>query len=178
MRGAGVVLGITTAALLLSSGGTARAEGTSAAGALVEALDVRYHPGRDRQLLDVFAPADARSAGHPYPVYLPHAGDPGPWESPGTLLGIFEAEYPAQQRQLRPGDKLLVFTDGVPEFEAAPADPSIRLLAAAMPHRGLPVQALVERVSHDLFTQEPQPDDFAPRRRGAAGVNRWRGPGL
>ena len=43
-------------------------------------------------------------AAHPYPVYLPRAGEPEQWQSPGTLLGIFEAEYPAQTRELPEGD--------------------------------------------------------------------------
>jgi acetyl esterase/lipase len=45
--------------------------GQGAAGALREAFDVRYHPGTDRQTLDVFAPAAAGQAGEaPAPVVL------------------------------------------------------------------------------------------------------------
>src|SRR5262249_7822380 len=51
-------------------------------------------------------------AAHPYPVYLTGTGGPVEWRSPGTLLGIFDAEYPSQHRSLKPGDKLLIFTDG------------------------------------------------------------------
>src|SRR5439155_16440186 len=45
-------------------------------------------------------------AAHPHPIYLPRTGDPQQWQTPGTLLGVFEAEYPAVERVLRPGDKL------------------------------------------------------------------------
>jgi sigma-B regulation protein RsbU (phosphoserine phosphatase) len=98
-------------------------------------------------------------AAHPYPVYLPRAGEPEQWQSPGTLLGIFEAEYPSQQRVLHLGDKLLLFTDGLPNGDS-PADRPDRLLRAAAEHRGLPIQGLVDRVTTDLFAEQPQPDDF------------------
>jgi phosphoserine phosphatase RsbU/P len=103
--------------------------------------------------------AFARAA-HPHPVYLPRAGEPEQWQTPGTLLGIFEAEYPPQQRDLFPGDKLLLYTDGLPHAAAGPAGAPTGLLAAAVEHRDLPIAAFVERLSQDLLAQEPQPDDF------------------
>lgn len=102
---------------------------------------------------------DFARAAHPYPVYLPRVGEPEQWQSPGTLLGIFDAEYPCQRRQLRPGDKLLLFTDGLPGGDAG-SDDAGRLLKAVADHRGLPVQGLVERLTTDLLADQPQPDDF------------------
>src|SRR5688572_20620506 len=99
-------------------------------------------------------------AAHPYPVYLPREGPPEEWQSPGTLLGIFEAEYPALQRQLGPGDKLLVFTDGAADAATEPDESSHRLHEVALAHREQPIQVLVERVSQELLTDGPQPDDF------------------
>ncbi len=98
-------------------------------------------------------------AAHPYPVHLPAAGEPEQWPSQGTLLGVFDAEYPSQRRQLCPGDKLLVFTDGLPEGESSTGVPA-PLVRGAAEHRALPVQAFVERLSADLLTVHPQPDDF------------------
>jgi serine phosphatase RsbU (regulator of sigma subunit) len=97
-------------------------------------------------------------AAHPYPLYLPHSGNPEQWQSPGTLLGVFEAEYPDQLRQLRPGDKLILSTDGV--SQAGPDDQFARLVKVAIEHRSLAIEPFVERVSHELLTQERQPDDF------------------
>jgi serine phosphatase RsbU (regulator of sigma subunit) len=99
-------------------------------------------------------------AGHPHPVYLPQSGEPEQWESPGTVLGVFEAEYAAQPRQLHPGDKLLVYTDGVVHPTTGSADPAERLLPAALAYRDQPIGALVDQASHDLLTQLPQADDF------------------
>ncbi|HEY1377669.1 MAG TPA: SpoIIE family protein phosphatase [Gemmataceae bacterium] len=98
-------------------------------------------------------------AAHPHPVHLPRVGDPEQWQSPGTLLGVFDAEYRSQQHRLRPGDKLLVFTDGLPESESA-TGVSAPLLRGAVEHRSLPIQAFVERLSADLVTEQPRPDDF------------------
>jgi sigma-B regulation protein RsbU (phosphoserine phosphatase) len=97
-------------------------------------------------------------AAHPYPVYVPRTGDAQQWQSPGTLLGVFEAEFPAQHRQLHPGDKLLLFTDGI--SQAGPDEQAQQLLQAAVAHRALAIEPLVERVSQELLTQERQPDDF------------------
>lgn len=95
-------------------------------------------------------------AAHPHPVYLPLRGEPEQWQTPGTLLGVFEAEYPQCQRELGRGDKLLLFTDGLSEsgHDAGP------VLAAALEHRELPIQSLVDRVSNSVVVEAKQPDDF------------------
>jgi len=102
---------------------------------------------------------DIARAGHPYPVYLPRVGEPESWESPGTLLGVFEAEYPVLRRQLHPGDKLLVFTDGLPTEVAEIGQPG-PVLHAAAEHRGLPIEAFVDRVTEALLAEQERPDDF------------------
>jgi phosphoserine phosphatase RsbU/P len=95
-------------------------------------------------------------AAHPHPVYLPRLGEPEQWQTPGTLLGIFEAEYPPLRRELKPGDKLLLYTDGLSESGHEPAP----IIAAALDHRSLPIQSLVERTSDCVLKEAPQPDDF------------------
>jgi sigma-B regulation protein RsbU (phosphoserine phosphatase) len=102
----------------------------------------------------------ARS-GHPHPLYVPHDGDPELWQVGGSLLGVFETEYPLQRRQLRPGDKLLLYTDGIEgaSFEGQPPGAK-SLLAAAGRHRELPIQAFVNRLAVDLFREQPQTDDL------------------
>jgi sigma-B regulation protein RsbU (phosphoserine phosphatase) len=100
-------------------------------------------------------------AGHPHPVYLPHDGPPESWEVEGSLLGVFDTVFPMQSRVLRPGDKLLLYTDGVdgPPLEATPAG-SKSLLACAAQYRDLPIQQLVDRLAQALFKDSSQTDDL------------------
>ena len=60
---------------------------------------------------------DIRSAGHP-PAAVRHAGS-GRWEvveSEGPILGLLDgAEFPATSGQMRRGDALLLYTDGMVE---------------------------------------------------------------
>jgi sigma-B regulation protein RsbU (phosphoserine phosphatase) len=98
-------------------------------------------------------------AAHPYPLYLPHDGPPVQWQTPGTLIGIFEAEYPPEQRVLRPGDKLLVYTDGLPKEDAVVGPPA-PLMRAVAAHRELPIAVCVERITGDLLAGKSLIDDF------------------
>ena len=99
-------------------------------------------------------------AGHPYPVHVPADGEPRLLRVEGSLLGVFETSYPLQSQQLRPGDKVLFYTDGRDgvSFEGSPAG-SASLLACAGRHRALPIQEFIERLSKDL-RQADHADDF------------------
>jgi len=58
-------------------------------------------------------------AGHPYPVLIRPQEQPQQLEIRGPLLGVFEhSEYIQQTIQLQPGDKLLLYSDGVEPFIA------------------------------------------------------------
>lgn len=100
-------------------------------------------------------------AGHPYPLYIPKVGKPDYWQLEGSLLGVFETHYRQQVRQLNPGDKLLLYTDGMDaaSFGDQPVGMS-SLLAAAETHRALPVEQWIDRLASDLFTQTRQSDDL------------------
>ena len=51
-------------------------------------------------------------AGHPEPLLL-RDGSLEPLASPGSLLGVFPGEqYVAGRHQMRPGDRLVLYTDG------------------------------------------------------------------
>src|SRR6185295_3044153 len=54
----------------------------------------------------------ARS-GHPYPLYIPRHGEPRQWPVEGGLLGVFDTRYGVSEQKLQPGDKVLLFTDGI-----------------------------------------------------------------
>jgi sigma-B regulation protein RsbU (phosphoserine phosphatase) len=102
----------------------------------------------------------ARS-GHPHPLYVPRADETALWEVGGSLLGVFETEYPLERRHLRPGDKMVLYTDGIDgaSFEGHP--PGVKsLLACAGLHRDLPIQQFVDRLAHDLFREHGQGDDL------------------
>ncbi|MBI1830128.1 MAG: serine/threonine-protein phosphatase [Planctomycetes bacterium] len=100
-------------------------------------------------------------AGHPYPLYLPKDGKPTLWQIEGSLLGVFETKYRVETHRLNPGDKLVLYTDGMDgaAFENQPVGLA-SLLAAAERFRALPIDELVERLASDLFTQTQQSDDL------------------
>jgi sigma-B regulation protein RsbU (phosphoserine phosphatase) len=100
-------------------------------------------------------------AGHPYPVYVPRCGDVELWRQEGLLLGVLEARFPCHGYRLSPGDKLLLYSDGIDSavFEGLPAGAD-SLLACAVRHRDLPVQEFVARLTRDLFGASAPPDDL------------------
>lgn len=52
-------------------------------------------------------------AGHPYPLLFSTDGHVTELKSPGGLLGLFaDEQFPSAEVQLRPGDKVLLYTDG------------------------------------------------------------------
>jgi sigma-B regulation protein RsbU (phosphoserine phosphatase) len=100
-------------------------------------------------------------AGHPYPLHLPRDGEPRLWQVEGSLLGVFETAFPMRSHQVGPGDKVLLYSDGIDGagFEGqAPGSDS--LLACAARHRALPIQEFVAALARDLFGKGSQPDDL------------------
>ncbi len=67
--------------------------------------------------------------GHPYPLHLTREGFIHELKAEGGLLGLFEhEEFPTATVQLRPGDKMILFSDGL--------EPS--LIPGRDPHTGVP----------------------------------------
>jgi sigma-B regulation protein RsbU (phosphoserine phosphatase) len=100
-------------------------------------------------------------AGHPHPLFLPADGPPRLWQLGGSLLGVFETHFNLQTEQLRPGDKVVLYTDGMDAaaFDQQPVGLA-SLLAAAQRFRDAPIDELVDRLAQDLFTQTRQGDDL------------------
>jgi sigma-B regulation protein RsbU (phosphoserine phosphatase) len=100
-------------------------------------------------------------AGYPPPLHVPRGREPSRWPIHGTMLGVFETEFTTQTIRLRPGDKVVLHSDGLepstPEGKSSRID-SLPALAARF--RTLPVQEFVERVATELLKQADQPDDF------------------
>src|SRR5262249_30179378 len=113
------------------------------------------------------------SAGHPGPVHLPRDASPVQLEVTGFPVGVGAASYKEQAVNLRPGDRLVLYTDGVTEARNADGEHFgiRRFLAALEQSRGSPLDksldALVESVEgwrhdtprhHDisiLFVERP-----------------------
>jgi sigma-B regulation protein RsbU (phosphoserine phosphatase) len=100
-------------------------------------------------------------AGHPASLFLPCTGEPVLWQQEGLLLGVVDASYRARAAMLRPGDRVLLYSDGIEtasfEGQSAGAD---SLLACASRHRDLPLAAFVERMGRDLTGAETPPGEL------------------
>jgi sigma-B regulation protein RsbU (phosphoserine phosphatase) len=100
-------------------------------------------------------------AGHPYPLYVPREGEPQLWTLEGSLLGVFDTKYTVRKAQLQPGDKVLLYTDGVDAAIWGDAQPGIAsLLAFAAEHRGAKIDDFVRLLSQELFKNSKQVDDL------------------
>jgi sigma-B regulation protein RsbU (phosphoserine phosphatase) len=100
-------------------------------------------------------------AGHPHPLHLPRSGAAQLWKAHGTLLGVFDTAFTMQTHRLEPGDKVLLYTDGIETNQESGIQPGMeRLLAAAEQHRSLPIREFVAQLSRNVFAQSGQTDDL------------------
>ncbi len=105
------------------------------------------------------------NAGHNPPVYIPRDRDPEWLKIPrGFILGVEEFAYATQTLQMKPGDQILLYTDGVTEAmnteKKLYGDPRMMETIAAAPKD--PPRALVESLMqsvHAYAAGEPQSDD-------------------
>jgi sigma-B regulation protein RsbU (phosphoserine phosphatase) len=92
------------------------------------------------------------SAGHPGPVHLPYGGEPVILESEGFPLGLMDEAHEERLIRLVSGDRLYIYSDGVPEA----MDPSgqqfgnDRLLAAVRRMRSAPLQQSVDDLAKEI----------------------------
>jgi phosphoserine phosphatase RsbU/P len=92
------------------------------------------------------------SAGHPGPVHLPSNGEPVILEGRGSLIGLADDAYEERSVRLGAGDRLYLYSDGVPEAMDPAGEPfgEARLLAAITRARSEPLivgtNALLEEV--------------------------------
>jgi sigma-B regulation protein RsbU (phosphoserine phosphatase) len=100
-------------------------------------------------------------AGHPYPLHIPRKGDLQLWRNEGLLLGVFDAQFSDRTCNLVPGDKVLLYSDGVDNARFEDLTPGMdSLLGCATRHRELPIQDFVHQLARDLFGAGPPPDDL------------------
>lgn len=99
-------------------------------------------------------------AGHPLPLHLTEGRAPQLWQAHGPLLGAFEAVFSVHTQQLRPGDKVLFYTDGIEALccaGTAPGNDSLSVCAER--HRGLPIHEFLDRLSAEMTCTQPEPAD-------------------
>jgi sigma-B regulation protein RsbU (phosphoserine phosphatase) len=72
------------------------------------------------------------SAGHPGPMHLPAGGPPVIIETPGSPIGLADDAYTERLVRLRPGERLYLYSDGLPEAMNGKGEPfgDARLLEA------------------------------------------------
>lgn len=95
------------------------------------------------------------TAGHTAPLLLPHDAPPQFQPAPGNMIGIGDATFSRQSLRLHPGDRLLLFTDGL-----ISSAPEVALAHAAAKHRGLPLTAQLEELAQDAVAKAAEPHDF------------------
>ena len=104
------------------------------------------------------------SAGHPGPVHLPRGADPVVLESRGFPIGLAAAPYEERSIRLHTGDRLYVYSDGIPEAmnPACERFGDDRLMGAVLRARSMPLEEglleLLEEVSQWTGSEKPQDD--------------------
>lgn len=104
------------------------------------------------------------SAGHPGPVHLPSGADPVILESHGFPLGLADEAYQERSVHLGVGDRLYLYSDGVPEAmdPAGNQFGNARLLEAIERGRREPLQmsvaALLKEIARWHGSEDPQDD--------------------
>jgi sigma-B regulation protein RsbU (phosphoserine phosphatase) len=101
-------------------------------------------------------------AGHPYPILLRPGQAPAQLQSRGSLLGIFEnADFVQQTIQLEPGDRLLLYSDGIESLMGQVTGPegfqfSEELLAI----KDAPVTEIIDRFTELANTSQIDPAEI------------------
>jgi len=92
------------------------------------------------------------AAGHPLPVLVPAAGEAHVVGEPGSLLGVLPSiDLPAASLQLAPGDRLLLYTDGVTEARRGSEEYGEQRLLAVASRAAPGAEALVSAVLDDVL---------------------------
>jgi sigma-B regulation protein RsbU (phosphoserine phosphatase) len=129
---------------------------------LCTAICARVEPDGER-------PAVARvtlaCGGHPPPFLLTPGRPPRPLEASGPLLGAFSGgDWSQDDLTMRPGESLVLYTDGVPDTRGSEERFGEDRLAAVLEEAaGLDADEIAGRVDEALrvFQEGPQRDDVA-----------------
>jgi serine phosphatase RsbU (regulator of sigma subunit) len=102
------------------------------------------------------------AAGHPPALRLRPGAPPVELGGGGPLLGLIEAEFTTHEVELRPGDRLALYSDGVEVTRWGDAHPpGLPGLIARLSNRGADdLQPLVDSAMSDALLDEWRPDDL------------------
>jgi PAS domain-containing protein len=113
-----------------------------------------------RTLLEDIVPADSAFDGFEFaydfpvigPRVLPRRGPPAVLKNPGFPVGLTEEAYTERTIRLAVGDRLFLYSDGLPEAMNAAGDPyrEARLVAAIDRDRSVPLAAAVADLLADV----------------------------
>jgi sigma-B regulation protein RsbU (phosphoserine phosphatase) len=104
------------------------------------------------------------SAGQPGPIHLPHGGEPKLFRLPGVPIGLGDGDYEEHRLSLGKGDRLYLYTDGLPEAMSPEgrAFTEERCGAVLAEARGLPLEEglrkLVRTVEEWCAPRQPHDD--------------------
>ena len=105
-------------------------------------------------------------AGHPPVIHLASgSSQPDLIAASGDVIGVFDTiEIEEIHRTVAPGDRILLFTDGLiellpPERNSSRKQGMARLWQAAESRRALPLAAMVQGIAEDLVQQAPAVSD-------------------
>jgi sigma-B regulation protein RsbU (phosphoserine phosphatase) len=103
------------------------------------------------------------NAGHPPVIYLPKVGKPRLIDIDGDILGIFnEVYYGQQDMKVSPGDRFLLYSDGLierPALKKLWSECLPELLEACSRIKNIPIHALAEELASLMMDKTCKPED-------------------
>jgi sigma-B regulation protein RsbU (phosphoserine phosphatase) len=95
---------------------------------------------------------DYARGGHPYPILVNAEGAVKQLEAEGALLGIVEEKFALDKVQMAPGDRLVLYSDGVDAATWSDGSGGQEaFVKACAAYHNLPIGALVDRLSGVIF---------------------------
>ena len=94
----------------------------------------------------------ASSAGHPPPLVLRRGAAPQELTAGGTVIGLGSGSFSQEELTLEDGDRVILYTDGLLDYEDLAGEPYgiARLAALIMRTRDLPLVSAVEKLGAEL----------------------------